>query len=114
MRISDWSSDVCSSDLIIFNTLNGDSNVAFFKQMAAAGLTPKVIPVMSFSIGEQEAQAMGPALVEGSYAAWNYFQTLDGDANAKFIKAYKAKFGEDKRSEENTYEHQSLMLISYS
>jgi len=81
---------------IIFNTLNGDSNVAFFKQMAAAGLTPKVIPVMSFSIGEQEAQAMGPALVEGSYAAWNYFQTLDGEANAKFINAYKAKFGEDK------------------
>jgi ABC-type branched-subunit amino acid transport system substrate-binding protein len=49
---------------IIINTLNGDSNVAFFKQMAAAGLDPKKIPVMSFSIGEQEAQAMGTALVE--------------------------------------------------
>jgi urea transport system substrate-binding protein len=81
---------------IILNTLNGDSNVAFFKQMAAAGLTPKVIPIMSFSIGEQEAQAMGPALVEGSYAAWNYFQTLDNAANAKFIAAYRAKFGADK------------------
>lgn len=80
---------------IILNTLNGDSNVAFFKQMAAAGMTPKVIPVMSFSIGEQEAQAMGPALVEGSYAAWNYFQTLDNPENKKFIEAYKAKFGKD-------------------
>ena len=78
---------------IIINTLNGDSNVAFFKQMAAAGLGPKVLPVMSFSIGEQEAQAMGTQLVEGSYAAWNYFQSLPDDANAKFIAAYRAKFG---------------------
>lgn len=80
---------------IIFNTLNGDSNVAFFKQMAAAGLGPKVIPVMSFSIGEQEAMAMGPSLVQGGYAAWNYFQSLENDFNTKFIAAYKAKFGKD-------------------
>jgi urea transport system substrate-binding protein len=80
---------------IIINTLNGDSNVAFFKQMAAAGLSPKTLPVMSFSIGEQEAKAMGAQLVEGSYAAWNYFQSLPGDANAKFIAAYQKKFGAD-------------------
>jgi urea transport system substrate-binding protein len=80
---------------VIFNTLNGDSNVAFFKQMAAAGLTPKVIPIMSFSIGEQEAQAMGPQLVEGSYAGWNYFQSIDSPENKKFVEAYKAKFGAD-------------------
>jgi urea transport system substrate-binding protein len=80
---------------IIFNTLNGDSNVAFFKQMAAAGLTSDKLPVMSFSIGEQEAKAMGPSLVEGSYAAWNYFQTLSSPENAKFVAAYKAKFGAD-------------------
>ncbi|OCC22395.1 urea ABC transporter substrate-binding protein [Croceicoccus estronivorus] len=80
---------------IIFNTLNGDSNVAFFKQMAAAGMGPKVVPVMSFSIGEQEAMAMGPSLVEGGYAAWNYFQSLDNEENKKFVAAYKAKFGGD-------------------
>ncbi|MDE8653573.1 urea ABC transporter substrate-binding protein [Novosphingobium album (ex Liu et al. 2023)] len=80
---------------IIINTLNGDSNVAFFKQMQAAGLSPKTLPVMSFSIGEQEAKAMGTALVEGSYAAWNYFQSLPGDANAKFVAAYQKKFGAD-------------------
>lgn len=80
---------------IIINTLNGDSNVAFFKQMQAAGLSPKTMPVMSFSIGEQEAQAMGTELVEGSYAAWNYFQSLPSDANTKFIQAYRAKFGAD-------------------
>ncbi|MET0241011.1 MAG: urea ABC transporter substrate-binding protein [Sphingobium sp.] len=80
---------------IIINTLNGDSNVAFFKQMAAAGMTSKTIPIMSFSIGEQESMAMGPALLDGSYAAWNYFQSIDTPENKKFIEAYKAKFGKD-------------------
>lgn len=80
---------------IVINTLNGDSNVAFFKQLQAAGLSPKTLPVMSFSIGEQEAQAMGTALVEGSYAAWNYFQSLPGEDNAKFVSAYRKKFGAD-------------------
>ncbi|HWE76625.1 MAG TPA: urea ABC transporter substrate-binding protein [Stellaceae bacterium] len=75
---------------VIYSTLNGDSNVSFFKQMAAAG---SKIPVMSFSIGEQEAQAMGPSLVQGSYAAWNYFQSIDTPANKKFVAAYQAKFG---------------------
>jgi urea transport system substrate-binding protein len=75
---------------VIFNTLNGDSNVSFFKQMAAAG---SKLPVMSFSIGEQEAQAMGPSLVQGSYAAWNYFESIDTPANKKFVAAYQAKFG---------------------
>jgi urea transport system substrate-binding protein len=78
---------------IIFNTLNGDSNVAFFKQMSARGLSSAKLPVMSFSIGEQEASAMGPALVQGSYAAWNYFQSLDSAANRKFVSAYQARFG---------------------
>jgi urea transport system substrate-binding protein len=80
---------------IIINTLNGDSNVAFFKQMAAAGMGPKVIPVMSFSIAEQEAMAMGPSLVEGGYTAWNYYQSLENADNTKFIAAYKAKYGAD-------------------
>jgi urea transport system substrate-binding protein len=80
---------------VIFNTLNGDSNVSFFKQMVAAGLPPSKLPVMSFSIAEPEAKAMGPSLVQGSYAAWNYFQTLDDPASKKFVAAYQAKFGAD-------------------
>ena len=80
----------------ILNTLNGDSNVAFFKQMTAAGLTPDKVPIMSLSIAEEEALSMGPALVKGSYASWNYFQTLENPENAKFIAAYQAKFGADK------------------
>lgn len=78
---------------IIINTLNGDSNVSFFKQMAAAGLTPDKMPVMSFSIAEPEAKAMGPSLLAGSYTAWNYFQSLPGPLNQAFVDAYKAKYG---------------------
>ena len=78
---------------IIINTLNGDSNVSFFKQMAAAGLTPDKLPVMSFSIAEPEAEAMGPSLLAGSYTSWNYYQSLPGPTNAAFVAAYKAKFG---------------------
>lgn len=80
---------------IIFNTLNGDSNVAFFKQYDATGLTPETLPIISFSIAEQEAQAMGVELVAGNYAAWNYFQSLDNPANTAFIEAYKTVYGED-------------------
>jgi urea transport system substrate-binding protein len=80
---------------IIINTLNGDSNVSFFKQMAAAGLTPDKLPVMSFSIAEPEAKAMGPSLLAGSYTSWNYYQSLPGATNAAFVAAYKAKFGAD-------------------
>jgi urea transport system substrate-binding protein len=80
---------------IIINTLNGDSNVSFFKQMAAAGMTPDKLPVMSFSIAEPEAKAMGPSLLAGSYTSWNYFQSLPGATNAAFVAAYKAKFGAD-------------------
>jgi urea transport system substrate-binding protein len=80
---------------IIINTLNGDSNVSFFKQMAAAGLTPDKLPVMSFSIAEPEAKAMGPSLLAGSYTSWNYYESLPTTANASFVSAYKAKFGAD-------------------
>ncbi|MCA9839916.1 MAG: urea ABC transporter substrate-binding protein [Trueperaceae bacterium] len=80
---------------LIFNTLNGDSNVAFFKQMEAAGYDSESLPIMSFSIAEQEAMAMGVELVAGNYAAWNYFQSLDNPANAAFVEAYKAAYGAD-------------------
>ncbi len=80
---------------IVFSTVNGDSNVSFFKQLSAAGITQAQLPVMSFSIAEQEAKAMGPSLVNGSYTAWNYFQSLPNAKNKAFIAAYKAKYGQD-------------------
>jgi urea transport system substrate-binding protein len=80
---------------VIVNTLNGDSNVAFFKQMKAAGITPaNGYSIMSFSIAEEEIAAIGPEYLEGTYAAWNYFQSLDTPASKEFTKNFKAKYGE--------------------
>lgn len=81
---------------VIYNTLNGDSNVAFFKQMQGAGLGPDRYPVMSVSIAEEEVKAIGVEYLKGHYAAWNYFQTVDTPANQKFVEAFKAKYGENR------------------
>jgi urea transport system substrate-binding protein len=81
---------------VIFNSLNGDSNVAFFKQIQAAGLTPDKYPVMSVSIAEEEVRQIGVEYLKGHYAAWNYFQTVESPANNKFVEAFKAEYGEDR------------------
>ncbi len=81
---------------VIFNTLNGDSNVAFFKQLKAAGITPDKIPVMSVSIAEEEIIGIGAANIAGHYAAWNYFMSMTTPGNSDFVKNYKAKFGKDR------------------
>ncbi|WP_413161563.1 urea ABC transporter substrate-binding protein [Capilliphycus salinus ALCB114379] len=81
---------------VIFNTLNGDSNVAFFKQMQGAGLTPEQYPVMSVSVAEEEVRQIGPEFLIGHYAAWNYFQTVETPENDKWVKAFKAEYGEDR------------------
>jgi urea transport system substrate-binding protein len=84
----------------ILNTLNGDSNVAFFKQLKAAGVTPDKIPVMSFSVAEEETGGIGVDNIKGDYAAWNYFETLDTPANKKFVKAFKAKYGPNRKTDD--------------
>jgi len=81
---------------VIFNTLNGDSNVAFFKQLQGAGLGPDKYPVMSVSVAEEEVKAIGPSYLKGHYASWNYFQTVNTPANKKFVSAFKAKYGADR------------------
>jgi urea transport system substrate-binding protein len=81
---------------VIFNSLNGDSNVSFFKQMQGAGLTPDKYPVMSVSVAEEEVKQIGAEYLKGHYASWNYFQTVESPANDKFVKAFKAKYGEDR------------------
>jgi urea transport system substrate-binding protein len=81
---------------VIYNTLNGDSNVAFFKQMQGAGLTPDKYPVMSVSIAEEEVKAIGTDFLKGHYAAWNYFMSVDSPENKKYVEAFKAKYGDDR------------------
>ncbi|MEU4129304.1 urea ABC transporter substrate-binding protein [Streptomyces wuyuanensis] len=80
----------------VFNTLNGDSNVAFFKEYKSAGLTAKSLPVLSVSIAEEEVKSIGTQYLEGQLTAWNYYQTTPGAANEKFVKAYQAAYGKDK------------------
>jgi urea transport system substrate-binding protein len=80
----------------VFNTLNGDSNVAFFKEYKSAGLTAASMPVVSVSIAEEEVKSIGTQYLDGQLTAWNYYQTTPGAANDKFVKAYKAKYGQDK------------------
>lgn len=80
---------------VIFNTINGDSNIGFYKALRAAGITAEAMPVMSFSVAEAEVKAIGPALMEGDYAARNYFQTVDTPENKDFVRRFKARFGQD-------------------
>jgi urea transport system substrate-binding protein len=81
---------------VIYNTLNGDSNVAFFKQMQSAGLTPEKYPVMSVSIAEAEVKEIGSEFLKGHYATWNYFMTVDSPANQKYVEAFKKVYGNDR------------------
>jgi urea transport system substrate-binding protein len=80
----------------VFNTLNGDSNTAFWKQYVSAGLKPDTTPVVSVSIAEEETKAIGPQYLTGQLVAWDYYMTTPGAANTKFVAAYKAKYGADK------------------
>ncbi len=81
---------------VIYNTLNGDTNIAFFRELQAFGLHPDKYPSMSVSIAEEEVKAIGIDYLIGHYAAWNYFQTVKTPASEKFVQAFKAKYGSDR------------------
>lgn len=81
---------------VIFNTLNGDSNVAFFKQLYDAGITSEDIPVLSVSVAEEEIQGIGADVLEGHYASWNYYQSTDTPENEEFVESFKDKYGESR------------------
>ena len=80
----------------VFNTLNGDSNVAFFREYKNVGLTAADMPVVSVSIAEEEVGGIGVQNIDGQLTAWNYYQTVDNPVNKAFVAAYKAKYGENK------------------
>ena len=81
---------------VVFNTLNGDSNVAFFKQLKDAGITAEDLPTISVSVAEEEITGIGADNIAGHLVAWNYFQTTDTPENVKFVSAFKAKYGENR------------------
>jgi urea transport system substrate-binding protein len=80
----------------IFSTLNGDSNVAFYKQFKDAGLTAKDFPVMAVSVAEDELRGIGAQNAVGHYAAWNYFESTDTSANKTFVANFKKRYGESR------------------
>ncbi|GAB6938085.1 urea ABC transporter substrate-binding protein [Isoptericola variabilis] len=80
----------------VFNTLNGDSNVAFFKEYNNAGLSADDMPVVSVSIAEEEVGGIGVDNVEGQLTAWNYYQTVDSPENDAFVEAFQAEYGDDR------------------
>src|ERR1700694_1582139 len=78
---------------VVFNTLNGDSNVAFFKQLKAAGLSSDNLPVMSVSVAEVEVAGIGVDNFKNQLTAWNYFESVKAGANGKFGAHYKTAAG---------------------
>ena len=81
---------------VIFNTINGDTNLAFFQGLASSGIDSYEIPTVSFSIAEEELRFLDSELMAGNYAVWNYFQSLDTPDNHRFVESFKRKYGEDR------------------
>jgi urea transport system substrate-binding protein len=81
----------------VVSTINGDANVPFYKELANQGIKAEDIPVVAFSVGEEELAGLDTSTLVGHLAAWNYFQSVDNPANAEFIKTWKAFTKNDKR-----------------
>ncbi len=99
---SDWSKIVADVVALgadgkkvgVISTINGDANIGFYKELAAAGVSADDIPVVAFSVGEEELSGLDTSNLVGHLAAWNYFQSADAPANAEFIKTWNARMGE--------------------
>ncbi|KKB84950.1 branched-chain amino acid ABC transporter substrate-binding protein [Devosia limi DSM 17137] len=74
----------------VVSTINGDANVPFYKELANQGIKAEDIPVVAFSVGEEELAGFDTTPLVGHLAAWNYFQSVDTPENAAFIAAWQA------------------------
>ena len=74
----------------VVSTINGDSNVPFYKELGNQGLKAKDVPVVAFSVGEEELRGVDTKPLVGHLAAWNYFQSIKNPANTEFIKKWGA------------------------
>jgi urea transport system substrate-binding protein len=101
---SDWSKIVADVVALgadgkkvgVISTINGDANIGFYKELAAAGISADDIPVVAFSVGEEELSGLDTSNLVGHLAAWNYFQSADTPINAEFIAKWKAFAGENR------------------
>ena len=74
----------------VVSTINGDANVPFYKELGNQGIKAKDIPVVAFSVGEEELAGIDTKPLLGHLAAWNYFESIDTPANKEFIAKWKA------------------------
>ncbi|WP_246458160.1 MULTISPECIES: urea ABC transporter substrate-binding protein [Azospirillum] len=102
---SDWQSIVADikkfgsagKKTAVVSTINGDANVPFYKELGNQGVKAQDIPVVAFSVGEEELAGIDTKPLLGHLAAWNYFQSVETPANSDFIKAWKTYTKNDKR-----------------
>jgi urea transport system substrate-binding protein len=102
---SDWSKIVSDVKALaadgkkvgVVSTINGDANIGFYKELAAQGISADDIPVVAFSVGEEELSGLDTTNLVGHLAAWNYFESADTPENAAFIKQWHDFIGDDSR-----------------
>lgn len=102
---SDWQSIVAEvkkfgstgKKTAVVSTINGDANIPFYKELGNQGISAEDIPVVAFSVGEEELSGFDTKPLVGHLAAWNYFQSVESDENETFIEDWKAFIGDDKR-----------------
>ncbi|MDE3176476.1 MAG: ABC transporter substrate-binding protein, partial [Pseudomonadota bacterium] len=103
---SDWQTEVtkikafgsAGKKTAVVSTINGDANVPFYKELGNQGVKATDIPVVAFSVGEEELSGMDTKPLVGHLAAWNYFESIDTPANKAFIKEWHAWTKNDKRT----------------
>ncbi len=81
----------------VVSTINGDANVPFYKELGNQGISAEDIPVVAFSVGEEELSGIDTSPLVGHLAAWNYFQSADSEENYKFIDAWHEFIGDEER-----------------
>ncbi len=103
---SDWQTEVAAikafgsagKKTAVVSTINGDANVPFYKELGNQGIKAEDIPVVAFSVGEEELAGFDTAPLVGHLAAWNYFQSVDTPENAEFIEAWQTYHRQCKRA----------------
>ena len=88
--VSDIKKFAAGKPTAVVSTINGDSNVPFYKELGNQGLKAEDIPVVAFSVGEEELRGIDTKPLVGHLAAWNYFMSVDTPANKSFIKKWRA------------------------
>ena len=81
----------------VISTINGDANVPFYKELANQGISAEDIPVVAFSVGEEELSGLDTGPLVGHLAAWNYFQSADADVNDEFVETWQSFIGNEER-----------------